>query len=232
MRGLMKRQPSVLSWSVASPRGTARGFGITAARATSTRRRPRRTRSASPATTAWRAPIDRLQARAAEAVDRRAGTVTGRPASSRAMRATLRLSSPAWLAQPRKTSSTAGGDAGARAPPRRSRARRGRRAARRRARRRSARSACAQRRGSQRASSELGTHRAIVCNAAGLSRLQAWRVARYRRQAGVRSRAQPLLVRASPSEFAPFPAATEVGYRSPSSIDRGTSLRVLVQNYW
>ena len=28
------------------------------------------------------------------------GTSTGRPASKRAMRATLRLSSPAWLAQP------------------------------------------------------------------------------------------------------------------------------------
>ena len=35
------------------------------------------------------------------------GTVTGRPASSSDMRATLRLSSPAWLAQPKITSSTA-----------------------------------------------------------------------------------------------------------------------------
>ena len=35
------------------------------------------------------------------------GTVTGRPDSSTAIRATLRLSSPAWLAQPRMTSSTA-----------------------------------------------------------------------------------------------------------------------------
>ena len=34
-------------------------------------------------------------------------TLTGRPASSSAMRATLRLSSPAWLAQPKITSSTA-----------------------------------------------------------------------------------------------------------------------------
>ena len=34
------------------------------------------------------------------------GTSTGRPASSAAMRATLRLSSPAWLAQPRITSSS------------------------------------------------------------------------------------------------------------------------------
>ena len=34
------------------------------------------------------------------------GIESGRPASRSAMRATLRLSSPAWLAQPRKTSST------------------------------------------------------------------------------------------------------------------------------
>ena len=34
------------------------------------------------------------------------GVDSGSPASSSAMRATLRLSSPAWLAQPRKTSST------------------------------------------------------------------------------------------------------------------------------
>ena len=34
-------------------------------------------------------------------------TLTGRPANRLAMRATLRLSSPAWLAQPRTTSSTA-----------------------------------------------------------------------------------------------------------------------------
>ena len=35
------------------------------------------------------------------------GICLGRPASSSAMRATLRLSSPAWLAQPKMTSSTA-----------------------------------------------------------------------------------------------------------------------------
>ena len=35
------------------------------------------------------------------------GTSLGRPASSSDMRATLRLSSPAWLAQPKMTSSTA-----------------------------------------------------------------------------------------------------------------------------
>ncbi len=35
------------------------------------------------------------------------GMLSGRPASSAAMRATLRLSSPAWLAQPKITSSMA-----------------------------------------------------------------------------------------------------------------------------
>ena len=35
------------------------------------------------------------------------GMLEGRPASNSAIRATLRLSSPAWLAQPRNTSSTA-----------------------------------------------------------------------------------------------------------------------------
>src|SRR6266481_2504107 len=37
----------------------------------------------------------------------RPGTDSGRPASNSAIRATLRLSSPAWLAQPKYTSSTA-----------------------------------------------------------------------------------------------------------------------------
>src|SRR5207249_1474477 len=37
------------------------------------------------------------------------GTESGRPASSTAMRATLRLSSPAWLAAPQKTSSMMAG---------------------------------------------------------------------------------------------------------------------------
>ena len=37
------------------------------------------------------------------------GTSTGKPARSRPIRATLRLSSPAWLAQPKITSSTSAG---------------------------------------------------------------------------------------------------------------------------
>ena len=68
---------------------------------------PATTRSASPARTA-RAAIATASAPEPQrrlTVD--PGTVSGRPASSRAIRATLRLSSPAWLAQPMTTSSTA-----------------------------------------------------------------------------------------------------------------------------
>ena len=43
---------------------------------------------------------DRIEARAAQAVDGRARHSTGQAREQRAMRATLRLSSPAWLAQP------------------------------------------------------------------------------------------------------------------------------------
>jgi hypothetical protein len=44
-----------------------------------------------------------------------AGTVTGKPASSEAWRATFRESSPAWLVHPRSTSSMASGFHGERA---------------------------------------------------------------------------------------------------------------------
>ena len=75
---------------------------------------------------------DRVQARAAQAVDRRRRALRrGSPASSAAMRATLRLSSPAWLAQPKITSSTAAIDSGLRSISAESARRRGRRRARR-----------------------------------------------------------------------------------------------------
>ena len=68
-------------------------------------------------------------------------TSTGKPARSSAIRATSRLSSPAWLAQPRMTSSTRAGSTPARSTTARRTAPRGRRAGRSRARRRSGRSA-------------------------------------------------------------------------------------------
>jgi hypothetical protein len=48
-----------------------------------------------------RRDADRIEAGTAQAVDGAPGTLSGSPASSSAIRATLRLSSPAWLAQPK-----------------------------------------------------------------------------------------------------------------------------------
>ena len=63
---------------------------------------PATKRSPSPAATAWHGRDDRGEAGGAEPVDAsRPATDSGSPASSAAMRATLRLSSPAWFAQPR-----------------------------------------------------------------------------------------------------------------------------------
>lgn len=70
---------------------------------------PATTRSASP-TAIWRAPIataSRPDPQSRFTVV--AGTLTGRPASRAAIRATFRLSSPAWFAQPSSTSSISAG---------------------------------------------------------------------------------------------------------------------------
>ena len=63
--------------------------------------------SASPALMARAAPPTASMPEPQSRLTVTPGTVSGRPASSDAMRATLRLSSPAWLAQPNWTSSTA-----------------------------------------------------------------------------------------------------------------------------
>ena len=64
-------------------------------------------RSPSPARMARKAVFTAVKPEAHSRLNVTAGTVCGKPASKVAMRATLRLSSPAWLAQPRYTSSTA-----------------------------------------------------------------------------------------------------------------------------
>jgi hypothetical protein len=53
--------------------------------------------------------VDRLQAAAAQPVDRQPADLDRQPRKQAAIRATLRLSSPAWLAQPRITSSISAG---------------------------------------------------------------------------------------------------------------------------
>ncbi len=56
--------------------------------------------SASPALTAWAQIAIASMPDPHRRLTVAPGTVSGSPASSSAMRATLRLSSPAWLAQP------------------------------------------------------------------------------------------------------------------------------------
>ena len=85
MRGLTNRQPSVLSWTVTSPRGNAsRALGITSGARDIDSTPPAMTRSASPAAIARAPSIDRLQPRAAQAVDRRARHGDGQPGEQQA----------------------------------------------------------------------------------------------------------------------------------------------------
>jgi hypothetical protein len=100
MRGFTKRQPSVVSSSFAAREKAASAFPKTNG--------ARDMLSTPPAITSDASPD--LIARAAMPIASRLdphrrftvapGTDSGRPASSATMRATLRLSSPAWFAQP------------------------------------------------------------------------------------------------------------------------------------
>jgi hypothetical protein len=91
----------VVSTSSPPPRGKPRsGFSITSGARDMDSTPPASTRSASPRRI-WRAPwttASRPEAQRRFTVT--PGTSTGRPAISDAIRATLRLSSPAWLVQP------------------------------------------------------------------------------------------------------------------------------------
>jgi hypothetical protein len=105
-RGFGKRQPSVVSHTVWSPRGNARsGFAITSGARDIDSTPPATKRSPSPAATAWQAPTTADSPEAQSRFTVTPATESGSPASSAAMRATLRLSSPAWLAAPNQTSS-------------------------------------------------------------------------------------------------------------------------------
>ena len=116
MRGLTNRQPSVVSCTVTSPRGKpSRGLAITSGARDIDSTPPATTRSASPAAMARAPSITACSPEPHSRFTVAPGTSTGSPASSAAMRATLRLSSPAWLAQPRITSSMAAGSTRVRA---------------------------------------------------------------------------------------------------------------------
>src|SRR6185312_8690307 len=115
MRGFTNRQPSVLSWTVTSPRAKAsRALPITSGARVIDSTPPAMTRSASPVAMARAPSISACNPDPQRRLTVAPGTVTGSPAKSALMRATLRLSSPAWLAQPRITSSTVAGSAPAR----------------------------------------------------------------------------------------------------------------------
>jgi len=75
---------------------------------------PATTISAAPALIMWEAMMMALMPEAQRRLTVMPGTVSGKPASSQAMRATLRFSSPAPLALPKMTSSTRTGSMPAR----------------------------------------------------------------------------------------------------------------------
>ena len=109
IRGLTKRQPRVVSCSSAARENALGALPSTNGARLMLSTPPAIRRSASPALivlAAWpTASMPEPHSRLTVAP----GTLVGRPASSAAMRATFRLSSPAWLAQPMSTSSTAAG---------------------------------------------------------------------------------------------------------------------------
>ena len=110
MRSLTSRQPKVVDTAVVSPAGNPlAGFGSTQGARVIDSTPPATTTAASPDSTRREA----VMAASSDDPHRRlivlAGTVTGKPASSTAMRPTLRLSSPAPLALPHTTSSMCAG---------------------------------------------------------------------------------------------------------------------------
>ena len=103
----MKRQPMVVSSIVALRWKAASALPMTSGARVIDSTPPAITTSSSPARMARAAVPTASMPDAHSRFMVVPGTLAGRPASRAAMRATLRLSSPAWLAQPRITSSTA-----------------------------------------------------------------------------------------------------------------------------
>src|ERR1700726_2192071 len=107
IKGLMKRQPMVVSKISAEREKASPALPITNGARVIDSTPPAIARSISPARIARPAAPTASSPDAQSRLRVWPGTVSGRPANNSAMRATLRLSSPAWLAQPKKTSSTA-----------------------------------------------------------------------------------------------------------------------------
>jgi len=104
---LTKRQPMVVSWIALLRLKALSALGITNGARLMLSTPPAIISSASPARMARAAVPTASMPEPHRRLIVPPGTSTGRPASSAAMRATLRLSSPAWLAQPYSTSATA-----------------------------------------------------------------------------------------------------------------------------
>ena len=110
IRSLTSRHPSVVETAVTLPAGNARdGLGSTHGARVIDSTPPASTTEASPASMAREACIAASSDEPHSRFTVTAGTETGSPASSTAIRPTLRLSSPAWLAQPQNTSPIAAG---------------------------------------------------------------------------------------------------------------------------
>ena len=101
IRGLTRRQPSVLSAISTAPVANGRAaFGtIHGARLIDSTPAPIAS-SASPSMTARAACATASRPEPQRRLTVAPGTLSGKPASSSAIRATSRLSSPAWFAQP------------------------------------------------------------------------------------------------------------------------------------
>ena len=97
----MKRQPMVVSWISAVRWKASAAFPMTKGARDIDSTPPAMARSISPARMARAAAPTASSPEAQRRFSVTPGTVSGRPARSSAIRATLRLSSPAWLAQPR-----------------------------------------------------------------------------------------------------------------------------------
>ena len=98
--GLMKRQPMVVSKISALRENASSALPCTKGARVIDSTPPAMANSISPARIARAAVPTASSPEAHSRLSVTPGTLAGSPASSSAMRATLRLSSPAWLAQP------------------------------------------------------------------------------------------------------------------------------------
>src|SRR5947209_3706683 len=100
-RGFGNRQPRVVSQAVTLPMAPSRFFGIAYGARVMLSTPPATKTSPSPTLMARAAALTAARPDEQRRLNVTPATDTGNPASSAAIRATLRLSSPAWFAQPR-----------------------------------------------------------------------------------------------------------------------------------